>query len=326
MKNKFIAIMTSIVLALTMLIPAMGATDDNWQEDNAPWNVGITNSELLGSYQVGTSKEFEIAYYPSGSVGLKAIRHIEITGDSEVSAFEYYENGKWNAVANFTSEITFTNTTYQKVHVTFNTAGIYTIKFWAATVSGEQTIVAKRVVSVSNDGIELYKETSTTKPTTDEATTDEPTTDESTTSVAEPSTDETIVSTIKPSTAETTPTIKPSTVETTTTIKPVCTTVPETVKVGTTSIKKATKKKNDKVAKISLKKIKSVSGYQIQVSTSTKFAKKVTKTIITKKTTYTIKSLKPGKKYYVRVRAYVNKGKSKIYGAWCKKKTIKFIK
>lgn len=39
-----------------------------------------------------------------------------------------------------------------------------------------------------------------------------------------------------------------------------------------------------------------------------------------------IKKLKPGKKYYVKARAFVKNGKANIYGDWCKKKKIKFSK
>ena len=357
MKNKFIAMTISMVLTLTMMMPAMGASGDNWEDDNAPWNVGITNSKLLGDYQIGTSKEFEIGYYPSDNVGLKAVRHMEITGDSEVSNFQYYENNQWNDIADFTSEITFTSTVYQKVRVTFNEAGIYTIKFWASTVSGDQSVVAKRVISVSDEGIALYQEpettepptsepeTSTSEPVTDEpetptsepvtdepeTPTSEPVTDEPETPTSEPVTDEPETPTLEPVTDEPeTPTSQPVTDETAapttehgTTVSP---TASKITKPGVTSVKKATKKKKAKKAKISLKKVKNASGYQIQVSTSAKFAKKATITKATKKTSYTIKSLKPGKKYYVRARAYVKKGKSKIYSKWCKKKRIKFIK
>ena len=127
MKNRIIAIILTITLLVTLAIPVVAAGDGNWGDDNAPWNVGITNDKLLGNYELGTSKEFEIAYYPSDSVGLKAIRHIEITGDYPVSGFEYYENGKWNDVEQFTSKIVFKDTTKQKVHVTFNKEGKYTI-------------------------------------------------------------------------------------------------------------------------------------------------------------------------------------------------------
>ena len=321
MKNKFIAMTISMVLTLTMMMPAMGASGDNWEDDNAPWNVGITNSKLLGDYQIGTSKEFEIGYYPSDNVGLKAVRHMEITGDSEVSNFQYYENNQWNDIADFTSEITFTSTVYQKVRVTFNEAGIYTIKFWASTVSGDQSVVAKRVISVSDEGIALYQEPETTEPPTSEpeTSTSEPVTDEPETPTLEPVTDEPETPTSQPVTDET----AAPTTEHGTTVSP---TASKITKPGVTSVKKATKKKKAKKAKISLKKVKNASGYQIQVSTSAKFAKKATITKATKKTSYTIKSLKPGKKYYVRARAYVKKGKSKIYSKWCKKKRIKFIK
>lgn len=323
MKNKFISIATSLVLALTMIIPAMGATGDNWKDDNAPWNVGITNSKLLGDYQVGTPKEFEIGYYPSDSVGLKAVRHMEIMGDGEVSDFQYYENNQWNDIAGFTSEITFTSTVYQKVRVTFNEVGVYTIKFWASTVSGDQSVVAKRVISVSDEGIALYQEpeTPTIEPVTDESEspTIEPVTDEPETPTIETVTDESESPAIEPVTDET---AEPSTELRTT----VCPTNSKPAKPAATSVKKATKKKKAKRAKISLKKVKNASGYQIQVSTSAKFAKKVTRTKVTKKTSYTIKSLKPGKRYYVRARAYIKKGKTKVYSKWCKKKKIKFIK
>ena len=68
MKNRIIAIILTITLLVTLAIPVVAAGDGNWGDDNAPWNVGITNDKLLGNYELGTSKEFEIAYYPSDSV------------------------------------------------------------------------------------------------------------------------------------------------------------------------------------------------------------------------------------------------------------------
>ncbi len=100
---------------------------------------------------------------------------------------------------------------------------------------------------------------------------------------------------------------------------------------GATS-KKATKKKtfaiksvkSTKKGKITVKAAKQtgISGYKIQYSTSKKFTKKTTKTVKvkTKKAlSKSIKGLKSGKKYYVRVRAY--KGKSN--SAWTKVKAVK---
>ena len=336
MKNRIIAIILTITLLVTLAIPVVAAGDGNWGDDNAPWNVGITNDKLLGNYELGTSKEFEIAYYPSDSVGLKAIRHIEITGDYPVSGFEYYENGKWNDVEQFTWEIVFKDTTKQKVHVTFNNEGKYTIKFWASTVDGNQSVVAKRVINVTKTSIELYREVETTptvvpttkdiEPVTTEPVTVVPTTKDETESeaptqspIVEPTTEQ---KTEEPTTENVTqsPATKPITT------KSVTTTAAQKVKVGKTAIKKAVKQKKSKKAKISLKKVKKVSGYQVQISTSAKFVKKLTITKNIKKTSCTIKALKAKKVYYVRARAYIVKGKKKYYGTWTVKKKVKFIK
>lgn len=94
------------------------------------------------------------------------------------------------------------------------------------------------------------------------------------------------------------------------------------------SIVKLTKGKKN--FKIKWKKVTGAKGYQVQYSTSKKFAKKgtVTKTYSgNKKFTKTIKKLKSKKTYYVRVRAYKTKkvnGKTiKLYSGWSKSKSIK---
>lgn len=75
------------------------------------------------------------------------------------------------------------------------------------------------------------------------------------------------------------------------------------------------------------KKIGNSSGYEIQYSTSSKFAAKQTKTVTVKgqkSVSKTISKLKSKKKYYVRVRAYKDQGNSeRFYAAWSKTKTIK---
>lgn len=66
-------------------------------------------------------------------------------------------------------------------------------------------------------------------------------------------------------------------------------------------------------------KKKSCTGYQVQYSTSKKFAKKNTKTVKVKKaktTKATVKKLKGKKKYYVRVRTYKTVKKKKYYSKW----------
>lgn len=69
------------------------------------------------------------------------------------------------------------------------------------------------------------------------------------------------------------------------------------------------------------KQRKSTSGYQIQYSTSRRFAKKtaVTKTVKKNSTTkLTVKKLKAKKKYYVRIRTYKTVGGKKYYSSWSK--------
>lgn len=92
------------------------------------------------------------------------------------------------------------------------------------------------------------------------------------------------------------------------------------------NIKSAKKKQ----IKVTWKKKNKVTGYQIQVSTSSKFGKSKTKTYTVKKaktTSKTITSLKSKKKYYVRIRTYKKtkeNGKSVTrYSIWSDKKTVK---
>ena len=89
--------------------------------------------------------------------------------------------------------------------------------------------------------------------------------------------------------------------------------------------------KSLKAGQITLKwkKDTRATGYQIQYSTSSKFAKKATKTILMKNsriTKKTIQKLSGGKKYYVRVRAYktmkINGKKTNKYGAWSRRKAV----
>lgn len=104
----------------------------------------------------------------------------------------------------------------------------------------------------------------------------------------------------------------------------------ESKKPKTTVLKKVNSSKKKQI-KIKWKKQSKVSGYQIQVSTSSKFKASKTKTYKIKganKTSTTIKkSLKSKKKYYVRIRTYKTAkeaGKNKTrYSAWSAKKSVK---
>ena len=103
-------------------------------------------------------------------------------------------------------------------------------------------------------------------------------------------------------------------------------TTPTKVTIKKTTLKSA---KNAKGKKLVVKWGKNTAGngYQIQYSTSKKFAKgNKTKTISKNKTTsYTIKKLKKKKTYYVRIRTYKKVSGKTYYSGWSsvKKATIK---
>lgn len=105
-----------------------------------------------------------------------------------------------------------------------------------------------------------------------------------------------------------------------------------TVKVNGLKQAKITKVENkkSKQLKVTWKKDTKAAGYKVMYSTDKKFKnKKVTKTITVKKnktTSLTIKKLKKGKKYYVKVCSYVKVGKKQVLGKYSKVKNIKIKK
>ena len=95
-----------------------------------------------------------------------------------------------------------------------------------------------------------------------------------------------------------------------------------TIKPKTTSLSKLTA--GSKQLKVTWKKNSSVSGYQIQYSTSKKFLGAKTVTVKSYKTTSsTLKSLKAKKTYYVRIRTYKTVNGRKYYSSWSGYKTAK---
>ncbi len=104
-------------------------------------------------------------------------------------------------------------------------------------------------------------------------------------------------------------------------------TIKLTVKPKTMTVSSVTSKKK-KTAKVKWKKDKTVSGYIIECATDKKFRKnKVTVTVSKFKTaSTTVKKLKAGKKYYVRICAYAKSGNTKVQGDWSKAKTVKIKK
>ena len=70
---------------------------------------------------------------------------------------------------------------------------------------------------------------------------------------------------------------------------------------------------------VSFKKIAGVKGYEIAYSTNKKFPSSSTKKAVSASAKKTLKKLKSGKKYYVRIRAYkLDSTGKKIYGAYSK--------
>lgn len=94
-------------------------------------------------------------------------------------------------------------------------------------------------------------------------------------------------------------------------------------KVKGIKIKKYKLQKSKVSVKVSWKKNSKVSGYQLQYAENKLFKKKrKTKSCSAKKHSIIIKGLKKGKKYYIRIRAYKNIKKKKVYGKWSAKKVV----
>ncbi len=97
------------------------------------------------------------------------------------------------------------------------------------------------------------------------------------------------------------------------------------------SVKKASKKKSAKKISLKFKKVKDAKGYEVAVYKSKKAAKKnkdalYTKTVKKAKTSVKSKKFKNKKKLFVRIRAYVLDGETKVYGSWSKVKAVKIKK
>lgn len=100
----------------------------------------------------------------------------------------------------------------------------------------------------------------------------------------------------------------------------------------TAAVKRPKKTKIVKLTKgkkrftVKWKKVKGVKGYQIQYSRKKSFKKKGRKSVFVKKakvTKKTVKKLKSGKRYYVRVRTYKVVNGKKVYSKWSAKKSVK---
>ena len=343
MNKKLISIVTIMAMLVVMIIPAWADGGDNTGDDNFGAAIYVKKDGVEGAYTLGTAKEFKLEFWASGIVGKQVVRTVSVTGDNQVSSIEYKDGGEWYDISGFNKEMTIaSNDLDRTIRVVFDKEGRYTISYGLVNTEGQDVVKDQLNIEIADGQIKIVKETETTTSAVAETTTTA--TAETTTAATAETTTTATAETTTPATAETTTpvaveTTTPATVETTTsaavetttttakttTVAPTPTTTAKVtttqkptaqkVSVGNTRITKIVKTK--KSAKVIYKKIAKVSGYQLQLSRSSKFKKAVTKT--TKKVSYKFKKLKANKKYYVRVRCYVKTSNGTAYGKWRKK-------
>ena len=319
MNKKLISIVTIMAMLAVMVIPAWADGGDNTGDDNFGAAIYVKKDGVEGAYTLGTAKEFKLEFWASSIVGKQVVRTVSVTGNNQVSSIEYKDGGEWYDISGFNKEMTIaSNDLDRTIRVVFDKEGRYTISYGLVNTEGQDVVKDQLNIEIADGQIKIVKETETTTSavaettTTATAETTTPAAAETTTvATAETTTPvavETTTTTAKTTTVAPTPT---TTAKVTTTQKPTA----QKVSVGNTRITKIVKTK--KSAKVIYKKIAKVSGYQLQLSRSSKFKKAVTKT--TKKVSYKFKKLKANKKYYVRVRGYVKTSNGTAYGKWRKK-------
>ena len=335
MNKKLISIVTIMAMLVVMIIPAWADGGDNTGDDNFGAAIYVKKDGVEGAYTLGTAKEFKLEFWASGIVGKQVVRTVSVTGDNQVSSIEYKDGGEWYDISGFNKEMTIaSNDLDRTIRVVFDKEGRYTISYGLVNTEGQDVVKDQLNIEIADGQIKIVKETETTTSAVAETTT--PATAETTTPAAAETTTPAAAETTTPAVVETTtPVVVETTtsaaVETTTTTAKTTTVAPtptttakvtttqkptaQKVSVGNTRITKIVKTK--KSAKVIYKKIAKVSGYQLQLSRSSKFKKAVTKT--TKKVSYKFKKLKANKKYYVRVRGYVKTSNGTTYGKWRKK-------
>lgn len=304
MNKKLISIVTIMAMLVVMIIPAWADGGDNTGDDNFGAAIYVKKDGVEGAYTLGTAKEFKLEFWASGIVGKQVVRTVSVTGDNQVSSIEYKDGGEWYDISGFNKEMTIAgNDLDRTIRVVFDKEGRYTISYGLVNTEGQDVVKDQLNIEIADGQIKIVKETETTTSAVAETTTT------ATAETTTPAAVETTTTTAKTTTVAPTPT---TTAKVTTTQKPTA----QKVSVGNTRITKIVKTK--KSAKVIYKKIAKVSGYQLQLSRSSKFKKAVTKT--TKKISYKFKKLKANKKYYVRVRGYVKTSNGTAYGKWRKKK------
>ena len=312
MNKKLISIVTIMAMLVVMIIPAWADGGDNTGDDNFGAAIYVKKDGVEGAYTLGTAKEFKLEFWASGIVGKQVVRTVSVTGDNQVSSIEYKDGGEWYDISGFNKEMTIaSNDLDRTIRVVFDKEGRYTISYGLVNTEGQDVVKDQLNIEIADGQIKIVKETETTTSavaettttataettTTAAAETTTPATAETTTVATAETTTTAAAETTTTATAETTTvataeTTTPVAVETTTTTAKTTTVAPtptttakvtttqkptaQKVSVGNTRITKIVKTK--KSAKVIYKKIAKVSGYQLQLSRSSKFKKAVTKT------------------------------------------------
>lgn len=102
----------------------------------------------------------------------------------------------------------------------------------------------------------------------------------------------------------------------------------QTVAAPARTVIKKLKNRNGRRVQVKFKKVAGADGYEIVYSTGVNFGKKKTKAVSynASKNIRTIKKLKKGRRYFVKVRAYKMNGTKKVYGKWSPVKVIRVKK
>ena len=298
MNKKLISIVTIMAMLVVMIIPAWAGGGDNTGDDNFGAAIYVKKDGVEGAYTLGTAKEFKLEFWASSIVGKQVVRTVSVIGDNQVSSIEYKDGGEWYDISGFNKEMTIAgNDLDRTIRVVFDKEGRYTISYGLVNTEGQDVVKDQLNIEIADGQIKIVKETETTTSAVAETTTTA-TAETTTTAAAETTTPATAETTTVATAETTTTTAKTTTVAPTptTTAKLTKTQKPtaQKVSVGNTRITKIVKTK--KSAKVIYKKIAKVSGYQLQLSRSSKFKKAVTKT--TKKVSYKFKKLKANKKYF----------------------------
>ncbi len=331
MNKKIVSVMTIIALIATMIVSVPGDNGDNTGQDNMPCTTEIPNSFLLGDYQLGTPKEFIVRIWASSSAGKTVKKEIEITGEHEVSDFEFKDtDNQWKDASLYNTEMILKNNTTD-VRVTFQYAGVYKIKASLYTLEGEEVYSAERNIRVSDTEIALYVPSVTDESTSpdqsvdpDEPTSpdqsvdpDEPTTPEKDIDPDEPTTSEKDIDPDEPTTSE--KDINPDEPTTTEKVKE-----PEepTAKENITGKEQPTSGADKMTTKPEVSEVttKASDTPKETVSVKTAKIKKQTKSLTSKKIKITLKKIKGADKYQIQI------SKTKKFKKPLVQKTVKKVK